>query len=456
MMGGNGPASWERAALALAMAGTLLLVIPLYLTAFEIFGEAAAAIFVLLVMANPLIGLIVVNVLSESTFLLWWSWGLWGACRFLREGRFGWLAVAIGFGLLAYLTRPEGLLLPVALITTLLLLPLHQATRIHWPRWGRAVAFLILGPLILAGPYMAIRGGPGTKPAIARVLGLAPQAPPLALERDTAADAEATHWQVYGAASVRMLRVVRSATSTWLLPLAVLGLLAARPWSDRARIWLFFGVVLGFSAFGLIRLHATGGYSAARHALIPALILTMASANGLAWLFRQAAIPGAWFGQTGATIRPGPAIWGTILAIVVVIPNLRDLGPSRPGPFAAYYDAGAWIEQHVGLGETVLDLTDWSLFFSQRSGYRFADVYQAPQDPTTRWVIARGPHVEGHWPYSRVVREMVQGEPIATLIPPQAEPGQLQLRVYDLGNARPRVATLNSSLDTTPAHASPH
>ena len=37
------------------------------------------------------------------------------------KGRFGWLPPTIGFGALAYLTRPEGLLLPAALVATLLL-----------------------------------------------------------------------------------------------------------------------------------------------------------------------------------------------------------------------------------------------------------------------------------------------------------------------------------------------
>ena len=43
---------------------------------------------------NPLMGGIVANVLSESSFLLFWTWGMWAAVRFLREGRFLWLPLA--------------------------------------------------------------------------------------------------------------------------------------------------------------------------------------------------------------------------------------------------------------------------------------------------------------------------------------------------------------------------
>ena len=76
-------------------------------------------------------------------------------------------------------------------------------------------------------------------------------------------------------------------------------------------------------------------------------------------------------------------------------------------------------------------MTDWSLFFSGRPGYRFAQVYEAPADPRTRWVVLRKPHLEGHWKYSAVVRDLVgQRDPVA-LIPPDPAAGQLQLRVYD-------------------------
>ena len=123
ILGGVGPASWERAALVLCFACGVLLVIPTYLLALELFGERAAWLAGVLALLNPIIGYVVVNILSESTFLLWWTFGLWATVRFLREGRFFWLPLAIGFGALAYLTRPEGMLLPAAIVATLLLLP---------------------------------------------------------------------------------------------------------------------------------------------------------------------------------------------------------------------------------------------------------------------------------------------------------------------------------------------
>ena len=77
---------------------SILLVIPVYLLCLELFGEQAAWLACLLVTVNPIVDDIVVNVLSESTFLLWWTFGLWCAVRFLRDGRFLWLPPAIGLG----------------------------------------------------------------------------------------------------------------------------------------------------------------------------------------------------------------------------------------------------------------------------------------------------------------------------------------------------------------------
>ena len=163
LVGGDGPVAWQRAAVGLAFGCVVLLVIPLYLLAREIFGDGSAWLGCLLVMANPLLGGIVANVLSESSFLLFWTWGMWAAVRYLREGRFFWLPLALGFGVLAYLSRPEGLLLPMAIVAALALLPLSSSTRINWPRWWGAVGFLVTRPGDPGRPVHGREGEPGNK-----------------------------------------------------------------------------------------------------------------------------------------------------------------------------------------------------------------------------------------------------------------------------------------------------
>ena len=450
MIGGDGPVSWERAALSWSFACVVFLVIPVYLLGLDLFGPDAAGLGCLLVIVNPIMTNVMVNVLSESSFLLWWTWGLWGAVRFLREGRLAWLPLTIAGAVLAYLTRPEGMLLPAALVAVLLLLPLHRATRLGWRQWWPAVAILVLGPMTLAGPYMALKGGLGTKPGIGRVLGLVPDLPPQSLGRESPLPPNQTRWETYQIATGRMLKVLNAGVTTPLLPMAALGvamaLVAARAGGAGARTWLFLGILAAASGLALVRLHATSGYLTARHGLIPDMILILAAAHGLGWLVRRAVRAGQRLGWAPQGLRPGPVFWGIGAAMLFGLPWLRAPGPQHADPFAVYRAAGQWIAGNVAATEQVLDMTEWSLFFSRRGGYVFATVYDAPADPRMRWVVVRQPHLQGHWPFTKVLHAMIAGREPVALVPAHPRRGAFQVRIYDLTTAaRPAAAPTGNS-----------
>jgi hypothetical protein len=431
VLGGEGPASWQRAAQATSILGVVLLVIPVYLLTLEIFGPSTAWLGCLLVIANPVMGHVVTNVLNETTFLLFWTWGLWGAVRFLREGRFFWLPLTIGFGALAYLSRPEGMLLPMALVATLVVLPLHRATRIYWPRWWAAVAFLVLGSVCLVGPYMVVKGGIGTRPAIARLIGTAPPAGAEALEREHPLPPDQTTFEAYRLAIGRVIKAFRGAVALPLLALAVLGMWVVRPWTTRARIWLFTGLIIGIAAVALVRLHVTGGYCTVRHALVPALFLRLAAAHGLAWMTCSIVIEGRWLGLGEGRFRPGPAVWALMLGALVGIPFVQSTTPVK-GSFGTYRDAGSWLAEVSARGPgKILDMTDWSLFFSRQPGFQLKDVSAAALDPNTRWIVTRNAHLQGRWRYSRLVQDLIQGRKPVMRFPLDPRPGQLQIQVYD-------------------------
>jgi 4-amino-4-deoxy-L-arabinose transferase-like glycosyltransferase len=439
ILGGDGPTPWQRAALLLCFTCGVLLVVPTYLLTLELFGERTAWMGCVLVIVNPIVSYIVVNVLSECTLLLFWMFGLWSTVRFLRAGRFGWLPLAAGFGGLAYLTRPEGMLLPAALAATLLLLPLLRATRINWPRWWAALLFLFCGLLSLAGPYVALKGGLGTKPGIAKVLGLAAHSDPLGLEREKPLAPDQTDLETYRLATIRMLKVFRAAVTPPVFPFALLGIVLAGASSSRIRAHLFLAITLAASAFALVRLHATAGYCTIRHGLIPGIILTLAAARGMTYLMDKLAIPGRWLALGNNRLRPGPAVWAFLIAALIVIPGVRSLGPLNPTPFTAYRQAGDWLAQNTQKSDQILDLTDWSLYFSRRPGYSFANIYEAPLDPATRWIVVRKPHIEGHASYTHVVRELIGDRAPVAFIPALADPNQIQIRIYDRKSPAPRT-----------------
>src|SRR5262249_35894967 len=148
--------------------------------------------------------------------------------------------------------------------------------------------------------------------------------------------ADQSAMETYRAATLRMLEVFSAAATPPLFPMALLGIALAGVQTARIRAWLFLGIVLAGSAVGLVRLHATGGYCTVRHGLVPGIILTMAAAHGLSWVMNRVAIPGPWLGLGRARLRPGPAVWAVLLAGLVVLPNLRTLGPFNAGSYSAY------------------------------------------------------------------------------------------------------------------------
>lgn len=432
-LGGDTPQAWQSAAQAASVLIGVLLVLPLYLVAAELFGGRSAWLGVALTYAVPLTGHVLADVLSEGTFLLFWTWGLYAALRFLREGRFVWLPPMILGGGLAYLSRPEGILLPAAMVATLAFVPFLKSTRMNWPRWWAAVGFLVIGPALLVGPYVAARGGIGTKPAVQRLLGLAPRSGPDAVERARPLDPDQSDAKTYADAAKSVFESVRDAVTLPLLPFALIGAVGTIRQSgrDRARVWLFLGVIVGASILALVRLHATGGYCSPRHAMVLAILLLPAAAAAIDRLLAALPIPARLLGSApGETIAAGPLLWIVALGGFLAFTHRATLEPINFTK-GGYKEAGLWVAEHVPEGAKVVDVTGLSLFFGGHSGYTFADLYRAKDDPGLRWVVVRDNHLKGPWTYCRQLKELVDGlEPKATF-PADPLPGQSKVYVFE-------------------------
>ena len=244
LLGGYGPIAWQAAAQAASIIAGVLLVVPVYLFALELYGSPTAWLACALTFLVPLTGHVLADVLAEGTFLLFWVTGCWAALRYLRDGRTGWLAVTIMFAALAYLTRPEGLLLPLALVGTLVLMVCRPAWRFPWPVWKRSVLPLA-GPLLLAGPYVTLRGGIATKPAVARLLGLSARSDVMAVERERPLDPGQSTLTTYIVAVRSVARAVQGAVTSPLLVLVVASLFAGGGNAGRNRQSIFLVLILG-------------------------------------------------------------------------------------------------------------------------------------------------------------------------------------------------------------------
>ena len=289
VFGGEGPEVWQAEAQAVSIVAGVLLIVPLYLVIRELFRDATALPACVLFFGAPLTGHVFADTLSESTFLLFWTWGLWGALRFLKTGVLRWLPLVLAGSALAYLTRPEGLLLPAALVAAVVFSPTWAIGRLRASKALAVVLALVAGSACLVGPYMVLKGGIATKPSVARLLGTAPASAAHAVERQRPLEAGQSPAKTYALAAKAVVKATTEAVTLPLVPLALLGLTCLRLDSDGARQWRLVAVIAAASALALVRLHATGGYCSPRHTMILSIIAIPAAGFGLGRLIDAAA-----------------------------------------------------------------------------------------------------------------------------------------------------------------------
>ena len=87
-----------------------------------------------------------------------------------------WLFAVVLSSVLAYLTRPEGLVVPVSLVATFMILPFVPSLALPTNRRWRVLGWLLVGCLLVAGPFMLLKGGISSKPSMSRLLGLSARA----------------------------------------------------------------------------------------------------------------------------------------------------------------------------------------------------------------------------------------------------------------------------------------
>jgi hypothetical protein len=327
------------------------------------------------------------------------------------------------------LTRPEGLLLPVALAGTLLLTPFVVRLRLPRTAWLKAAGLVLVGPLLLIGPYIAIKGGIGTKPAVARLLGTAPRSEATAVERARPLDPGQTALKAFAVSWREMFRAVQTAVTTPLLVLAGVGIVSRGPSRDsgQSRGRLFVAIYGILWMLALVRLFATGGYCTPRHALILALPLIAAAARGVSSLGEGLS---SRFGQvTDGRVRG--LIYTAVLALLMVGWGPQTLEPLN-ADYNGYRAAGEWLAAHAAPNARVFDLKGWALYYGDRPGYSFSDYLQAYGDPKLGYVVAHDAFLIGEWPYCRAVRDHVGKRAPVASFPPTRRKGVAQVHVFEL------------------------
>jgi Dolichyl-phosphate-mannose-protein mannosyltransferase len=440
LSGGDGPRDWQRAAQLAAVISGVLLVIPLYLISLELFGASRAWIACFFVYIVPFNGHVLADALSESTFLLFWSIGVWSSLRLLRTARLPWLISVVIASASAYLTRPEGLVILLSLVATLCVLPFWRSLEFPAAQARWALGLLIIGGLAAAGPFMVMKGGISSKPSMSRLMGRAPSALAMAVERERPLEEGQSTAKTVVVAIRALARAVSRATTIPVLLLAPLGILAGCATAIGRRMWVYLGIMLGLCALALIRVHMMAGYCTPRHAMALAWILTIAGGAGLAQL-------AAIVGRVGARLkndvwvaaRAEAGLTALALAIIVISSAPALTAPIDSG-FAGYREAGEWLGAKASPTEHVIDPKGLALFYANETGYTFARLTDGAHDPNVRWLVAHDALLHGPWNYCTFLRELVGDRRPAQTFPLHAARGASRVYVFDISKPANQAA----------------
>jgi 4-amino-4-deoxy-L-arabinose transferase-like glycosyltransferase len=442
LIGGDGPRDWQRAAQVAAMVAGTLVVLPLYLIALELFGARGAWISCLLIYLVPFNGHVLADALSESTFLFFWSFGVWSSLKLLRTARLVWLVPGVVASALAYLTRPEGLVILVALVGTLIALPLWRSPEFPMKKVGWALGLLMGAGLAAAGPFMILKGGISSKPSMSRLLGTAGKADPMAVERERPLEEGQTLAKTVLLAAKSVGRAVLRATSIPVLLLMPIGILACCSSAPGRRMWLYLGIMLVLCALALGRVHMLAGYCTPRHALVVAWILTLAGGAGLAQLAASLAKFAARVGRgRWAAPRIEAGLTGVAVLVLACVSAPGLAAPIDSG-YAGYREAGEWLVSRASPGERVIDPKGLALFYADEKGYTFARLMDGAHDPSVRWLVAHDAFLHGPWDYCKLLRELVHDRQPVQTFPAHARRGESRVYVFDLARAGDQTARL--------------
>ena len=372
ILGGANAASMVLSAQIASVLASLLLILPMYFLGKMLFNRPIAFIATLIFQVLPASTEVASDGLSDSLFLLTAATVLWFTALGFRRMSAGWFALAGMMSGIAYLVRPEGLI--VALVAGLVMIWCKVRGDWSWRSLLMRSGALAVGALILAAPYAVTIGRLTNKATGEGILhwmqgkemkpGWVTNHPPA--ERTTVSFPLATYYKdaILGKKpnaewAGKALAGELLKASFYILPLfSAIGfaLLWPRVRSDAAVLLL---VALGVCHTILLWAVAMGaGYVAERHTLLIVLCSSYFAAASLPLLGeRLASIP--------ALRRMGPAsFWASLIAIMFVAASapagLKTLHAGRSG----HREAGRWIAAQHEPDAKIIDPFSWCEFYA--------------------------------------------------------------------------------------------
>lgn len=372
----HGPAAdlFRLSAQLASTIAAILLVIPLFALGRELFDRRVGFLLALLIQCLPVSGRILADGLTEATFLLFATSGLfWGVVALRQPGRPLAFALTGLCGGLAYLTRPEGAVIVAATGIVLLAGQAVRAWRRSWRDCVVSGAALSAAALLLAMPFIACTGKLTVKPTADRVRNDLVDARPSAtcgplfavwIVDDTKPPSERFWWGFYALGTQ-----IGKGTFYVGWALALLGL-----WWSRERfrshpgLWMMALVCLGIG-YALWRVAVVVGYLSDRHALLIVVCLMPWALAALLHLGKRMALP------------------AVALPLAFVLSGLpKTLAPLH-GERSGLREAGLWLAEHTHSTDPVVDPLCWSHYYAGRVFLEHTDNPVPPGHRTRKYVV---------------------------------------------------------------------
>jgi hypothetical protein len=422
----RGDTSPETMVLSCQLASALmaaLSVIPTVLLGRELGGRnlgwIAAAIFLCL----PAWLRLTSDGVTEGAFVFWLATALWLGFRGLRKPAvetFLYCGLATGA---AYLTRPEGLEVVLAVGAVLAARQAIASFRQPWHRVVSQSVALACGLLVLLGPYVAVIGRLSNKNTTTAILGIADNPEGLLPQYGVSSAGTtlllADWFHESGGTGSRWAWAVRSVAREMAqglvyvgLAFAAVGVIVFRPRRGAGAGVAALALLALLHAAVLCRMASLSGYLSERHTLALVFVACFPAAAGLLWLVQRLT------SQWSVAGRPGLVAGSAVaLGLITAAPALtKPLHYNRAGHKAA----GQWLAKKVTDADGILDPFNWAEFYAGR-----VDPRVTTDRPERLFVVletgdnqhSRLPHIPAakaaaehgelvyHWPANRPVSD---------------------------------------------------
>jgi 4-amino-4-deoxy-L-arabinose transferase-like glycosyltransferase len=337
--------------------------------------------------------------ISEGLFLLCIASALWLFVRGAQCRRTVDFALGGACAGLAYLTRPEGLLVIAAFGVFWVAYRVYARPRWSWWSWTGALTAAAATCALVGSVYVATTGKLSIKPNVASLdislERLPDEASPILFASVWASNFVASndfYVQLGHALRAVVLEVSQGFHYLGCIPLIWAVLFCGRRLAARGEFWLL-PIHFALHSAALVYLGVKASYVSERHVMPLMMLGCYGCAIGV---FHMAEVlVGVWASLRRSEKSPiAIACLGVALCasfqIVCLTRTLQPLHFNRVGN----REAGRWLAKHAHAGDVIEDEHQWSKFYS---GLFFRDDTALPPDPeakrytvVTRWIAHGG------------------------------------------------------------------